>query len=942
MKYFFAASLVIFSCFLSNAQVILTNNPIVTENAQQGCSISEWGVPDFRDNRIAGFSTKMSLNVGETVHFKINSQGGADFNLKIYRIGYYDGDGARLMDNLGTLPGTIQPAAMYNSATGMVDCDNWSESASWDIPGSAVSGMYIARIERTGGGSNHIVFIVRNDARHSDLYLQLPDANWQAYNAYGGASLYDGNTTYEQGHAVKVSYNRPIFPYNVLFNTDGRGANWYMNAEYPMIRWLERNGYDITYTSCNDVARNGYKILNHKVFVSIGHDEYWSKSMRDNVEAARDAGVHLAFFSGNEVYWKTRWEDTFNGEDRTLVCYKEGLMGNGNLGERVCGFKCDGTSAEWTGLWRTGGDYDAGKPENALTGQISWTEAPPDGSIKVPSYYKKLRFWRHTSIPNMSDGQTTVLGSNTLGFEWDFEQEQYKDFYPKGRMTLSSTTYNGLTHKLSLYRHPGGALVFGAGTVQWSWGLDSKHWGGDPEVNKNMQQCTVNLFADMGVQPYTLQSNLTATTASTDNIAPTSIITSPPNGSTFAARAPVTITGTATDAQVVAGVEVSVDGGVTWNVAELDKLDGNVNWTYTWVPAEPATLSVKCRSFDDTGNMEVPGTGISITIGAPGYPFNIFDPSVTPLQHFMDPPLNLGIRFKPNINGYVTGVRFYKGPNNDGTHYGNLWNNAGQMLAQVVFTNETVGGWQEAKFTTPVAVTAGSVYTAYYYSPSGNFSINPQFFASGGYPEGPTSSWPVQALANSEGGNGVYSYDVEPSFPSSVYNPANYFVDIVFTNTLAVPANLNGTVTLLGRPAAPHTSWQVPLTIQLYTPGNNSTPAYTYNVNTDQNGNFTISDIPLGTFNIAVKNLHTLKRVKTAQTIVTGNNTINFGTLLEGDANNNNVVNLFDFSILLGTYNKSSLDPGFDNRADFNNNGTINLFDFSLLLSTYNQSGETP
>ncbi len=421
-------------------------NPIVIENANAGNPIAEWGVPDFRDNRIAGFRTKMSLNAGETVRFKINVQGGANYTLKIYRIGYYGGNGARLMADLGTRAGDIQPGGISDPATGSLDCSNWSEAAAWAIPASAVSGFYIAKIERAGGGSNHIAFIVRNDASHSDLYLQFPDATWQAYNGYGGNSMYDGNTAWPAGHAVKVSYNRPFFPYNSLFNTDGRQADWYMNATYPMIRWLERNGYDITYTSCNDVARNGSRLLNHKVFVSIGHDEYFSKDQRANIEAARNAGVHLAFFTGNEVYWKTRWENNNGGEDRTLVCYKEGLMGDGSLGERVCGTKCD-PSAEWTGLWRTGGNYDAGKPETGLVGQISWVEYPAE--IAVPFSYKKLRFWRNSAVANLTTGQTASLGVNTLGYEWDFEQPAYASSNPNGRITMSSKTINNLTHKLS-------------------------------------------------------------------------------------------------------------------------------------------------------------------------------------------------------------------------------------------------------------------------------------------------------------------------------------------------------------------------------------------------------------------------------------------------------------------------------------------------------------
>jgi hypothetical protein len=308
-----------------------------------------------------------------------------------------------------------------------------------------VSGLYIAKIERAGGGSNHIAFIVRNDASNSDLYLQLPDATWQAYNGYGGNSLYDGTTAgFPNGHAVKVSYNRPFFPYNSLFDTNGRESDWYMNSVYPMIRWLESNGYNVTYTGCNDFDNNGSRLLNHKIFLSVGHDEYWSKDQRANVEAARDAGVHLAFFSGNEVYWKTRWENNDGSEDRTLVCYKEGLLADGSNEERACGSKCDPGSPEWTGLWRTGANYDAGKPENALTGQISWIEFPAE--IGVPASYQKLRFWRNTSIASLAAGQTAYLGSNTLGFEWDPEQSQFASTYPTGRITMSSVVANAHTH----------------------------------------------------------------------------------------------------------------------------------------------------------------------------------------------------------------------------------------------------------------------------------------------------------------------------------------------------------------------------------------------------------------------------------------------------------------------------------------------------------------
>ena len=587
-------------------------NPIVTENSLPGNPFSEWGVTDFRDNRIAGFATNMSLNAGSTVRFKINVQSGASYTIKIYRIGYYGGNGARLMQNLGTFSGTVQPNGITNTTTGMLDCGNWSESASWAIPSNAVSGLYIAKLERTGGGSNHIVFIVRNDASNSDIYLQFPDATWQAYNGYGGTSNYDGTTSWPSGHAVKVSYNRPFFPYNSLFNTDGREADWYMNAEYPMIRWLERNGYDVTYTSCNDIAKNGSRILNHKVYISLGHDEYWSKEMRNNVEAARNAGVHLAFLSGNEVYWKTRWENNDGAEDRTLVCYKEGTMADGTINERACGSKCDGSTSEWTGLWRMGGNYDAGNPENGLTGQISWVEYP--AQIEVPAFYKKIRLWRNTGVAGLSAGQVAALGVNTLGYEWDYEQSQFASSYPNGRFTTSSTTISGKTHKLSLYRYSSGALVFGAGTVQWSWGLDGSHWGGSTTISTEMQQATVNLFADMGnVQPATLQSGLAQASQSSDLTAPSASITSPSSGSSVSPGATVNFSGSSTDGGggVVTSVEISTNGGSTWSPVTINSIDGSITWSYTWTAGSNGTYTIRARGVDDSGNI---GTAANITL----------------------------------------------------------------------------------------------------------------------------------------------------------------------------------------------------------------------------------------------------------------------------------------------------------------------------------------
>ena len=202
------------------------------------------------------------------------------YRLDIYRMGYYQGNGARLITSIlpsATLPQT-QPACIKQSSTGLMDCGNWAVSASWTVPSTAVSGIYFAKLVRTDGtsGSSHIVFVVRNDASHSDLLYQTSDTTWQAYNDWGGNSLYDG--TAPDGRAWKVSYNRP-------FNTRGDSAeDFVFNAEYPAVRWLEANGYDVSYFSEVDSDRSGALIKNHKVFLSVGHDEYWSG------ESARQRG----------------------------------------------------------------------------------------------------------------------------------------------------------------------------------------------------------------------------------------------------------------------------------------------------------------------------------------------------------------------------------------------------------------------------------------------------------------------------------------------------------------------------------------------------------------------------------------------------------------------------------------------------------------------------
>lgn len=166
---------------------------------------------------------------------------------------------------------------------------------------------------------------------------------------------------------------------------------------------------------------------------------------------------------------------------------------------------------------------------------------------------------------------------------------------------------------------------------------------------------------------------------------------------------------------------------------------------------------------------------------------SIWDSSATPaIAAAQDSsPVQLGVKFRASVDGFVTGVRFYKGPGNTGTHVGKLWNTSGGQLASAVFTNETETGWQQVNFDIPVPVTAGTVYVASYHAPNGHYSADIAYFRDSGVDQGP-----LYLLRDGEnGGNGVYAYGTANTYPSASYNAANYWVDIIFSNGEVVPPN---------------------------------------------------------------------------------------------------------------------------------------------------------
>ena len=290
----------------------------------------------------------------------------------------------------------------------------------------------------------------------------------------------------------------------------------------------------------------------------------------------------------------------------------------------------------------------------------------------------------------------------------------------------------------------------------------------------------VNLFADMGVQPSTLQASLVIASQSTDHTPPTTTISNVSTTSPIEGQS-VTVTGTAVDADggLIARVYVSIDGGNSWHPANSAVGAVSENWSYTFDAPAPGTYTIESRAADDSLNLKSPGAGVSYTV-SPSTALSLFGASTTPTTANVNDPnsVEVGLKFSATVTGEITGIRFYKGPQNTGTHLVDLWSDTGTLLATATSTNETASGWQQVNFSTPVKISAGTTYIASYHSSAGEYSDTPYYFDT---LQAPTNG---SLTATAEGLNGVYAYGSGITFPDNVAPSGdNYWVDVVFNDT---------------------------------------------------------------------------------------------------------------------------------------------------------------
>src|SRR5205809_4595057 len=465
-------------------------SPVVLERQQPGSgtwSTYHLGQPaDGVNKQIKGYASATSVNLGESITFYVTVNPAQQYTMDVYRMGWYQGLGGRLMQSIGPLQGLAQPACPVDSSTGLIECD-WTAAYTLSVPPTWTSGVFIVKLTNAQGYQNYITFVVRDDARVADIMFQQAVNTYQAYNNYPddratGKSIYDfnsygANTVSGTPRAVKVSWNRPYAD---------RGAGQFLSWEVYFIRWLEQSGYDVKYSTDVDTHENSARLLQSKAFLSVGHNEYWSKPMYDGVQQARDAGIHLGFFGADAVFWQVRFEASplSGAADRVVVGYKDRTI------DPVQG-------PTTTILWR---DPPLNRPEQQLVG-VQFSGSIDISTPNVPYVVANSSSWVYEGT-GLHDGDSIP---KIVGYEMDSSMSNFPlpasvagTYQVLSQSPFTDAGGAAMTANSSIYQAPSGAWVFGAGTTSWAWGLSDD---GDGYMDPRIQRITANVLNRFGVNP---------------------------------------------------------------------------------------------------------------------------------------------------------------------------------------------------------------------------------------------------------------------------------------------------------------------------------------------------------------------------------------------------------------------------------------------------------
>ncbi len=537
----------------------LAANPVQVENARPGSSA--WDIPTLTPGSLEGYSDRISALPGETVNLRVSSDESASYRVEVYRLGWYGGTGGRLMTCLpscnGSKTATAQPYPVPDPTTGMVKA-NWTTTETFTVGSDWVSGYYIALLRKlsgpeTGSGFTIPLVVKAPPEREKVMLVQASANTWQAYNRWGGKSLYNSNSV-DSLRATHVSYDRP-------FHRETQGLYHY---DVPLARFLEREGFDVAYQADTDTDQDPTGLLGYRMVASAGHDEYWSKTMRDAFENARDAGVNLAFFGANTGYWQVRHADG----GRTIVAYKD-RSADPEPDQRLKTIQFrvlipPRPECQLLGVQYQGGALSSGD----AAGYRAYSAVP---SSLGDSWLTGTGLTAGSSIPTI------------VGYEWDSIDPSCA--VPGTVTPLLQYDGGSLTETAHAVRYtaPSGAKVFSAGTLNWSWKLDSFVLPGYDTTghgeDERIQTLTRNLVTDQ-LQPR--PANFPPTANFTRDVA------APVAGQT------VTFTDTSTD----------IDGTIAaraWDLDDDGVYDDGTGATAagTFAPAGSSTVSL--RVTDDKG-----------------------------------------------------------------------------------------------------------------------------------------------------------------------------------------------------------------------------------------------------------------------------------------------------------------------------------------------------
>lgn len=412
-----------------------SGGPGALDYAQTTCGSDCW-----TDQVIRGYASDTSVNKGESVSFFV-STAQPTYTLDVYRMGWYGGAGSTLITSVPSLPGQNQPVPAPDPATGLIAA-NWQVSYTLQTQTNWTSGVYLVKLTAASGDVGYATFVLRDDAGSAPILYVVPVTTYQAYNNWGGKSLYAFNSS--GAPAAKASFDRPY--------TDWAGAGDFFDGEYNLVRWLEQHSYNVGYATSVDLQANPNLLAGRQVYVSPWHDEYWSQQMRTSVLSARDAGLHLAFFDANTMFWQIRWEaSTINGAaNRVIVCYRSSLT------DLMAQTQPALTTVEWR-------QWPVYQPENGVLG--SMYSSFFDNSVpNSPWVVSNAQHWLYSNT-GFSNG-ATVAG--LVGYEYD--KVFANGFTPPNETVLSNsptTDINGSpdAQNTTIYQACSGAYVFNAASM---------------------------------------------------------------------------------------------------------------------------------------------------------------------------------------------------------------------------------------------------------------------------------------------------------------------------------------------------------------------------------------------------------------------------------------------------------------------------------------------